>query len=271
MIKGESDASEEKFAMLVRVTFVLDFIFSFFTVIPGNGAKPEISDRKKIAVNYLGGWFFIDFLTIIPFDTILTALLPQTVKFNYGNIAKMARLFRLIRIIKMLKLSQILKSISCLKAWISKNLRVSEAIEKLLTAGGIFLSLMHFISCTWIYLANSEYDEDQGSWLWNRDSEFRTQQEIYLMGAYFSVTTMTTVGYGDIYAETNEERLLACFSMVIGVLVFSYTTGTIASILESFDDSNSETTKYLETLSEMRKQYKLPGKIYRESYNYIES
>jgi hypothetical protein len=85
---------------------------------------------------------------------------------------------------------------------------------------------------------------------------------MYLLAVYFSVTTMTTVGYGDISASSSNEQFLACFTMVIGVLVFSYSTGTVAAILLTFDDSNEKATIKLLTLNEMKQDYRLLDKIY---------
>jgi hypothetical protein len=57
---------------------------------------------------------------------------------------------------------------------------------------------------------------------------------------YYTLTTVTTVGYGDISATTSEERVLGIISMVIGVITFSYATGSLSSILASVDNSSAE-------------------------------
>lgn len=50
--------------------FLVDILMSFFTSIPESENEDEIKDRKKIAVNYLNGWFTIDLISIIPFHVI---------------------------------------------------------------------------------------------------------------------------------------------------------------------------------------------------------
>lgn len=55
--------------------------------------------------------------------------------------------------------------------------------------------------------------------------------ELYITSIYFIVMTITTVGYGDISVFTTLERLLVIFMMVIGVIAFSFATGSLASIL----------------------------------------
>ena len=39
---------------------------------------------------------------------------------------------------------------------------------------------------------------------------------VWITSIYWAVTTMTTIGYGDISAHTAEERILAVVVMVIG-------------------------------------------------------
>ena len=43
---------------------------------------------------------------------------------------------------------------------------------------------------------------------------------------YYAVTSMTTVGYGDIRGFNLTERIVAMFLMVLGVLFFSMASGT---------------------------------------------
>jgi hypothetical protein len=51
--------------------FAIDIVLTFFTTIPGKNGMVEINDKKIIAREYLNSWFFIDFFSIVPFDTII--------------------------------------------------------------------------------------------------------------------------------------------------------------------------------------------------------
>jgi hypothetical protein len=55
--------------------------------------------------------------------------------------------------------------------------------------------------------------------------------DLYVTSFYFTVTTIMTVGYGDITAISLMERLLCILLMLIGVVAFSYATGSISSII----------------------------------------
>lgn len=63
--------------------------------------------------------------------------------------------------------------------------------------------------------------------------------DIYIHAFYFTVTTMTTVGYGDMSANTSLERIFCILLMVLGVIVFTFISGALASVLSSFDTTNA--------------------------------
>jgi hypothetical protein len=52
---------------------------------------------------------------------------------------------------------------------------------------------------------------------------------------------MTTVGYGDSSAHTANERIFCIVLMILGVVLFTFLSGAIASMITSFDDSNVAT------------------------------
>ena len=63
--------------------------------------------------------------------------------------------------------------------------------------------------------------------------------ELYITAFYFTVTTLVTVGYGDITPYSVEEKALCIFLMLIGIVSFSFTTGTLASIITSIDSQEA--------------------------------
>ena len=56
---------------------------------------------------------------------------------------------------------------------------------------------------------------------------------LYLTSFYFTTTTVTTVGYGDISGENVVERGVSIIIMVLGVIAFSFATGSISSIMSN--------------------------------------
>ena len=58
--------------------------------------------------------------------------------------------------------------------------------------------------------------------------------------AYFSFTTLSTVGFGDFHPGTSGERLFMVFIMVGGIMCFSYIMGLFTEILNVFFEIDSE-------------------------------
>jgi uncharacterized membrane protein (UPF0182 family) len=55
--------------------------------------------------------------------------------------------------------------------------------------------------------------------------------EQYLTSFYFTITTITTVGYGDININTWSEKIMCILIMISGVISFTFASGSLASIL----------------------------------------
>lgn len=62
-----------------------------------------------------------------------------------------------------------------------------------------------------------------------------TTSEQYLTSAYYTITTITTVGYGDISGVSQIEKAFCIVIMIIGVISFSFASGSLASIIQNYD------------------------------------
>ena len=74
---------------------------------------------------------------------------------------------------------------------------------------------------------------------------------LYIASIYFTVTTIVTVGYGDISAFSSSERVFCIMIMICGVMAFSYATGVLASIIADSDSKEAALKNKLQTLEEL--------------------
>ena len=95
--------------------FLMDMFITFFTTISDKGNMMETTDKKLIAKRYISFWFWIDLISIFPFDDITSLfissdsndkqnnsnMLIRTLKM--GKIGKLIRLMRLVKVFKILK------------------------------------------------------------------------------------------------------------------------------------------------------------------------
>ena len=85
-----------------------------------------------------------------------------------------------------------------------------------------------------------------------------------MVSLYFTVTTITTVGFGDISGGTNSEKIICAALMVIGVMAFSFASGTLSSILMNLDSSSAKLKHKLGLLHDLKDEYSIPQMLYDE-------
>ena len=145
-------------------------------------------------------------------------------------------------------------------------LGIGLGFQRLLFFGMIFILASHIVSCFWLILAElvgtieKQYEE---TWLGNFYTTYKDSDiSLYYVSFYWTITTITTVGYGDISGTNNYERLFASFVMVVGVILFSIANGALASIISSLDGQSGEYEDKLNTLILAHKEFQFPTRLY---------
>lgn len=128
--------------------------------------------------------------------------------------------FKLLRIMRLIKIFRILKIV-----------RYSYRIELLFnvlrkeraTLLSVFMIAVFYIIVTALIMFNAEGASEVNA------THFRN----FFDALYWATTTLTTVGYGDIYPTTNIGRLISMLSAIVGVAIIALPSGVItASYLE---------------------------------------
>jgi len=123
--------------------------------------------------------------------------------------------------------------------------------------------LCHWLACFMKFFDEgflSDY-KDVGGSLWSE----------YLAAWYWSMTTLTTVGYGDITPSTNTERLLTIFAMVIGASFYGYVVGSIASIISSHDVNAAAFYERLGLVQAWMNHHRFPRSLRRSVKRYFKT
>lgn len=91
--------------VVFEIIFVFDLIINFFVEIIDEETNQPERDLKKIAINYLNGLFFIDFITLIPLQ-----LIP--IKNNRNYLFFLIKMLRLVQGLRIFNVSVIMKRLN---------------------------------------------------------------------------------------------------------------------------------------------------------------
>ena len=275
------------------VTFLIDIGIHFvsarweFHNVPAAHWK-LIDDLPTIRKKYLSGPFYFDVLAWVPLQHI--DCLPSVDQ-------PKAKILNLLRILKIMRLTRLSDIIQALKEQYPQSIVLVTFLQLFLT---FFLSA-HWMACIFFSvgygLANPEGDEYsqimfQKGWvvtfgLLNPDATVPEFSDPWITALYWAVTTMSTIGYGDISPQTEPERIIGMFLMVIGAAFFAWITGSITSLMtaksacqQRFEDLMEEVDAFIEvhelpkSLQDNIKEYykvKYPNKTIFEESDLISS
>lgn len=223
---------------ILSASFLFDIILRFRT-----GFYEEnrlIMDPRRAASRYLKTWFGLDLLAALPLflvhDTALTEFFP------------LIRGLRILQAHRLLKLGQLNSFLH--------DLHRRHAVNPGLFRLAYFVLLMilaaHILACGWILLGGTGEETDRVT--------------IYVKALYYTVTTLASVGYGDITPQNNVQRLYAIFLMLAGVGAYGFVIGNLATYLANRDIVKANYFKKLEEVTAFLKYRSIPTELRSQIY-----
>ena len=234
----KKDYSELIFDWLVLVLNIIYVILNFFHSYIDKKTGEIVTKNCEIAKHYLKTWFMIDFISSFPFEF-------------FGKKSSYLRLLRIIRINKIFKFFSFIERVSL-------KTRHFIALFRL-AFFGVFGTF--FFACIW-YL-NSFYNKN------NQNNSFINAYDLYdsnspekndrkppfhsmLICFFFTLTTVTTTGFGDYIAQNVPERILSTLLMLFGVLYFSFLMSLLMEEINIVGDEN-QTVEAQKLITQLRK------------------
>nr|KAG5693504.1 hypothetical protein BaRGS_006206 [Batillaria attramentaria] len=201
--------------LIVDIMFIIDIFINFRTTYV-NKNDEVVSHPGKIAVHYFKGWFLIDVVAAIPFDLLLFGSETDETTTLIG-LLKTARLLRLVRVARKL----------------DRYSEYGAAVLLLLMA--TFALIAHWLACIWYAIGNMERNmahdgQPRIGWLDELAKQTRqfynasdvnsgpTIKSKYVTALYFTFSSLTSVGFGNVSPNTNSEKIFSILIMLIGCL-----------------------------------------------------
>ena len=186
--------------------------------------------RGRSAERKLTSWLLVDLISAIPFR-----ILPG------GSVLDLFRIVKLIRV----------------NQWIhdwQQNFLKNAVILQVSIFVFRLLFLAHLLACGWLGLGGIERQPDTLTY--------------YVHSVYWCITTLTTVGYGDIVPATNLQMCYAMFVMLSGVGIYGFVIGNIANLLANLDAPKRHYLEAMERLGVFLNYRQIPPPLQRRLRNY---
>ncbi|KAL4497609.1 hypothetical protein ABPG73_020706 [Tetrahymena malaccensis] len=206
------------FSLLV---FTFEILLRMNTAIYINGLI--INDRKEITKNYLQKLFWQDLFIVIPFMAGI-----------YFQIA-LLKLFVILRFFDILQLIQDIEDRIQFK-------NLQRGLFQLFKLMAFIMCLAHLIACAWNKIAIFEYSVGYSTtWIGNVEEGQNLQVlKQYIKCIYWTIVTMTTLGYGDITPKTEIEQVFATSVGLLSTVIFAFSVSLIGEILKDISKRSSE-------------------------------
>ncbi|XP_030628485.1 potassium voltage-gated channel subfamily H member 5 isoform X2 [Chanos chanos] len=260
---------------VVDVIFLVDIVLNFHTTFVGPGGE-VISDPKLIRMNYLKTWFVIDLLSCLPYDIINA----------FENVDEgISSLFSSLKVVRLLRLGRVARKLD-------HYLEYGAAVLVLLVC--VFGLVAHWLACIWYSIGDYEVIDEltntikTDSWLYQLATSIGSpyrynvsgsgqweggpgKHSLYITSLYFTMTSLTTIGFGNIAPTTDGEKIFSVAMMMVGSLLYATIFGNVTTI---FQQMYANTNRYHEMLNNVRdflRLYQVPKGLSERVMDYIVS
>lgn len=114
----------------------------------------------------------------------------------------------------------------------------------------------HWMACGWLALRHASPEIGAGT--------------DYLRALYWTVTTLATVGYGDVTPTTPGQMVYAMVTMILGVGVYGYVIGSVAGLLANLDPARVRHEELVERVSAFMRYRRVPPHLRERVLAYYE-
>uniref|UniRef100_A0A3B3VHN9 Voltage-gated delayed rectifier potassium channel KCNH4 n=1 Tax=Poecilia latipinna TaxID=48699 RepID=A0A3B3VHN9_9TELE len=227
-----------------------DIMLNFRTTFVSTSGQ-VVYDARSICVHYVTTWLFVDLVAALPFD-LLYAFNVTVVSSLVVHLLKTVRLLRLLRLLQKLE----------------RYSQYSAVVLTLLMS--MFALLAHWMACVWYYigrkeieswlyeLANQDYGNISGSGGLKMLGGGPSTRSSYVTALYFALSSLTSVGFGNVSANTDAEKIFSICTMLIGALMHAVVFGNVTAIIQRMYSRRSLYHTRTKDLKDFIRVHRLP-------------
>ncbi|KAJ0078308.1 hypothetical protein Patl1_37159 [Pistacia atlantica] len=234
---------------IVDLFFAIDIVLTFFVAYIDPRTQLLVRHPKKIAMRYISTWFLMDVASTIPFEALgylITGKEKAGLSYSLLGILRFWRLRRVKQLFTRLE----------------KDIRFSYLWVRCARLLSVTLFLVHCAGCLY-YLLADRYPHQGKTWIgaWNPNYRETSLWIRYISAIYWSITTMTTVGYGDLHAVNTVEMIFIIFYMLFNLGLTAYLIGNMTNLVVEGTRRTMEFRNSIEAASNFVSRNRLPPRL----------
>ena len=258
---------------VTEVIYFIDLIMGFFKMYY-NFEEQLIKDHSRIVKHYLKGNFALDLISAIP---LLSLKILKTPKCNINNNIKFIHkyynyqlndLSDLLKLVKIIKIIKILNDNVFIKLFYKfiDEFDSSEKIITYITYISVVAISLHFATCLNIFISRNSYP----NWIISLNMQNEFFSKIYMTSLYHIITSVTTVGYGDITPRSFREYIFQLIILLIGIVAYSWMVSSFSNYIKKNSEKYIEYENKLRILEDIKlKNPKISPSIYKKVYRHL--
>merc|ERR1719245_116031 len=93
----------------------------------------------------------------------------------------------------------------------------------------------------------------------------------YVTALYYTMTCMTSVGFGNIAAETDNEKIFSICMMIVAALLYATIFGHVTTIIQQMTSATAKYHDILNSVREFMKLHEVPKALSERVMDYVVS
>lgn len=206
--------------LVVDFFFAVDIVLTFFVAYLDTSTYLIVDDYNLIARRYLKSLAFVmDVVSTLPIQFIYKTVTGNSGRGQAFGFLNLLRLWRLRRVAELFKR-------------LEKDTLFNYFLIRVIKLLCVTIFWIHIGGCILFWIAY-HYPRPIDTWIGSQIEDFKDRSIwlSYTYSMYWSIVTLTTVGYGDLHAVNTREKTFNMFYMLFNIGLTAYIIGNMTNLV----------------------------------------